>query len=244
MLAAGAGLRLASVTRGLPKILLRLGDRTLLQRHLEHLTALGVPELVLVVGYQEALIREEVARHRGMLPVRFVRNPRYEEGPILSLWSARSALTGSVLFMDGDLLYPRRLLASVVRAPAPTCFLIDPHPLEPDGEEIKILSRNRRALSIERKWPSGEGEIGEWIGIARFGQGASERLSAALDQFVGAGDTGIDYEEAMNATLRAARATIVDVNRLPWVEIDFPEDLERARQLLPLIEALDREDGA
>ncbi len=43
--------------------------------------------------------------------------------------------------------------------------------------------------------------------------------------------------------LRAAHAAVVDVNRLPWVEIDFPEDLERAQQLLPLIEALDREDG-
>ena len=244
MLAAGAGHRLSSVTGGRPKVLLELGGKTLLQRHLEHLTALGVPELVLVVGYRQILIREEVRRHPGMLPVRFVENPRFEEGPILSLWSARSILRGSVLFMDGDLLYPRRLLASVVRAPESTCFLVDPRPLEPDGEEIKLLSVNRRALALERKWPEGTGQVGEWVGVAKFGRGASEPLAIALDGFVRSGQTGVDYEEAMNAILRDADAGVVEVSGMPWAEIDFPEDLERAARLLPLIEALDRDWSA
>jgi len=241
MLAAGAGLRLASVSSGVPKVLLRVGEKTLLQRHLEHLTALGIPELVMVVGYRAALIREEVARHKGALPVRFLYNPRYEEGPILSLWTARSVLDGSVLFMDGDLLYPRCLLASVVQAPGATCLLVDPRPLESDGEEIKVMARNRRALYIGRKWPADRGQVSEWVGIAKFGDGVSERLGAVLEEFVRAGQTGSDYEDAMNTALRGAKAEIVHVGDLPWVEIDFPEDLERAQGLLPAIETLDRE---
>jgi len=241
MLAAGAGLRLVSVSSGVPKVLLRVGEKTLLQRHLEHLTALGIPELVMVVGYQADLIREQVARHKGVLPVRFLHNPRYEEGPILSLWTARSVLSGSVLFMDGDLLYPRCLLASVVQAPAATCLLVDPRPLESDGEEIKVLARSRRALYIGRKWPADRGQVGEWVGIAKFGRGVSERLGAVLEEFVRAGQTGSDYEDAMNTALRGAKAEIVHVGDLPWAEIDFPEDLERAQGLLPAIETLDRE---
>lgn len=241
MLAAGVGQRLSPVSDALPKVLLQLGGKTLLQRHLEHLAALGIPELVLVVGYQAPMIRREVARCAAPLPVRFLHNPRYDEGSILSLWTARPALEGSVLFMDGDLLYPRCLLASVVQAPAATCFLVDPRPLEPDGEEIKVLARNRRALYIGRKWPADRGRVGEWVGITKFGDGMSERLGAMLEEFVRAGQTGSDYEDAMNAALRGTKAEIVHVGDLPWVEIDFPEDLERAQGLLPAIETLDRE---
>lgn len=243
ILAAGVGQRLSPVPDALPKVLLQLGGKTLLQRHLEHLTALGIPELVVVVGYQAAWIRREVARLPGLLPVSFLHNPRYEEGSILSLWTARPALKGSVLFMDGDLLYPRSLLASVVQAPTATCFLVDPRPLESDGEEIKVLARSRRALYIGRKWPADEGQVGEWIGIAKFGGGTSERLGAVLEEFVRAGQTGSDYEDAMNAALRGAKAGVVDVGTLPWVEIDFPEDLERAQELLPVIGTLDRTWG-
>ncbi|MFQ5827930.1 MAG: NTP transferase domain-containing protein [Candidatus Methylomirabilia bacterium] len=241
MLAAGAGLRLSPVSDGLPKVLLQVGGKTLLQRHLEHLTALGIPELVIVIGYEEAEIREEVARQKGMLPVHFLYNPRYREAAILSLWSARHALRGSVLFMDGDLLYPRRLLASVAHAQASTCFLMDPRPLQRDGEEIKLLTCNDRVLYIGRSWPVDQGQVGEWVGVARFGDGRSERLRAVLEEFVQAGRTRDDYEDTMNEVLQGAEAGVVDVGGLPWVEIDFPEDFELAVQLLPAIEALDRE---
>ncbi len=46
------------------------------------------------------------------------------------------------------------------------------------------------------------------------------------------GRTGVIYEEPMRDVILAAAAGrfgIVDSGGLPWVEIDFPEDLERAR---------------
>jgi len=59
MLAAGIGARLGgSGARNAPKVLLRFGGRSLLQRHIDSLKRHGIEELVLGVGFN----REEIER--------------------------------------------------------------------------------------------------------------------------------------------------------------------------------------
>ena len=102
MLAAGVGARLFGGDETQPpKCLLRFDERTLLQRHINALQALGLEDLTLVVGYNKDKVIAE-ARTAGGDFVRSVENPRFREGPIVSLWTARDVLmTGErVLFMD------------------------------------------------------------------------------------------------------------------------------------------------
>ncbi|MCC6201774.1 MAG: NTP transferase domain-containing protein, partial [Gammaproteobacteria bacterium] len=51
ILAAGIGQRLSGSGHDGPKSLLRFGDRTLLQRHLDALAALGITQVTLCVGF-------------------------------------------------------------------------------------------------------------------------------------------------------------------------------------------------
>ncbi|MCA1852119.1 MAG: NTP transferase domain-containing protein, partial [Beggiatoa sp.] len=71
ILAAGVGRRLGIDH---PKCLLRIGGRTLLDRHLDHLGRLGVDEVVLVLGHQKDRIEHAL---QGRTGIRILMNPDY-----------------------------------------------------------------------------------------------------------------------------------------------------------------------
>ena len=58
ILAAGMAKRLRPLTDACPKCLLRIGERTLLQRTVDAMIAADINELVVVTGYRAEMIRE------------------------------------------------------------------------------------------------------------------------------------------------------------------------------------------
>jgi len=120
MLAAGMGNRLSGRDEThRPKCLLRFDGRTLLDRHIANLRALGIEEMVMVVGYRSHEIEAEVAAVGAGDFVRFLSNPRYREGSVVSLWTGREVLESGdpVLFMDADVLYDAAILRRLALEP-------------------------------------------------------------------------------------------------------------------------------
>ena len=60
VLAAGLGKRLAAVTVDRPKVLVRIGAKTLIEHNLAKLRKLGVSQVALVIGYKGEMVREIV----------------------------------------------------------------------------------------------------------------------------------------------------------------------------------------
>ena len=64
--------------------------------------------------------------------------------------------------------------------------------------------------------------------------GLAERAKA----YVELGQTSLEYEEPIRDMILAGppeRFGFEDISGLPWTEIDFPEDVVKARELLPLL---------
>ena len=141
MLAAGVGRRLGPQLNHEPKLLLSLGGKTLLRRHLEILDHVGIGELVLVTGYRAGAIEAELAALESPVAVTTVHNPDYTEGSVVSLWCAREALRlgGPVVLMDGDVLYDRRLMARLLAAPGANCFAMDGKFEPGDADDVAWL---------------------------------------------------------------------------------------------------------
>jgi choline kinase len=78
---------------------------------------------------------------------------------------------------------------------------------------------------------------GEWIGFCRFSPEIAAKVAAAADEYVARGRLDAIYEDAFREVLLAeppGTFAVEDVTGLPWVEIDFPEDLVKARrEILP-----------
>jgi choline kinase len=238
VLAAGIGKRLAPLTEERPKGLLELGGRTLLARLLDGLQAAGATEAAVVVGYQQEKIRAALgAAHRGM-PVRYLENPAFEKGPRLSLWTGRAEfLRDDVLLADGDVLFAPALLERVTRDPSPNVFLGEPAFVD-TGEEMVLYAQASRVVAIRRGVagppPVPYAARAEWVGFVKVGRAAGRDLAATLDRLVGQGQVDGDYEAALDAILPRQAFALAPTGGLPWIEIDFPQDLQAAEtEVLP-----------
>lgn len=243
VLAAGAGWRLKPHTEGTPKCLLEFGGKTLLRRYLDAFVALGVPEAVLVVGYLKELVAAEAARGPAGVRVRVVENDRYTRGSILSLWHARNEFDDDVIIMDADVLYPQELLARLLAAVDGNVIAVDEQ-YQDTGEEQKVVCEDEWVVEVTRKIGQDPRVRGEAVGILRVSVEAAEILRGILEEFIETGKDSVDYEDAFRELAGEVPIGVVEVGDLPWVGMDFPEDLARARdEILPKIDLLDRGDA-
>lgn len=211
-----------------PKCLLDLGGRTLLDRMLDALAEVGVEEVTLVVGHLAEQIEAAVAERAN---VRILHNPEFRKGAILSLWTAREALVGDVLVMDADVLFPVEMLRRLIDSPSDNCFLMDTR-ADNDGEAMMLMASDGRVLDITRGL-RGEYEVcGESIGFLKLGADGSGKLRELIHKALEAGRDGVEHEEVYPALMRECEIGYVTADDLPWLEIDFPEDVERAQALL------------
>lgn len=246
LLVAGVGRRLANPDR--PKSMLEFGGRTLVARHVEALAAAGCTCLTLVVGHLREQIEAEAARvtqqarsGRMELHVRF--NEHYREGSVVSLHVAREDLSSTepTIVMDGDVLYDPELMVRLRDGGGESAFLVDTRS-EETGEEMMIGVRGGRARRIARRVGKGDAQgpwdlVGEGVGFLKIGPTHAAPMREMLEAHVAAGRRNTEYEAVYDAFLDRFPVGIVDVGDAPWTEIDFEEDVARARDvILPAIE--------
>ncbi len=239
LLAAGVGRRLGQAEPS-PKVLLEFGGRTLLERHCEALAQAGVDELVIVTGFEAGQIEAAVATLKTPFAIRTLANPRFTEGSVVSLAAANAVLRSgaTVMLMDGDVLYDTRVLARLREAPAENVLLVD-REFEVGDEPVKLCFDDAGLICDFRKQPENPGAWrGESVGFFRFSPAMAARLADRCDHYV-ANAPRLEYEEAIRDLMLAQpdRFDAVDVTDLAWTEIDFEEDVVKARDIvLPQLE--------
>jgi choline kinase len=242
MPAAGMGRRLGREPQE-PKALLRFDGESLLARHLRILRHFGLERLDMAVGFRAEAIEGELRRLGAGDRVRRCYNPHYAEGSVLSLAALRPAFTAgeTVLFMDADVLYDHRLLAPLLHAEVPSAFLMDTA-AGIDDEAVKLCLAGGRPVDFGKSPSVPHDRAGEWIGFARFAPDTAAEIADIAERYVAAGRRDAPYEDVFRDVLRAAapgRVQAVDIAGLPWIEIDFPQDLKRAEhEVLPRLEPL------
>ena len=241
ILAAGRGLRLKQPTaQEQPKCLLEFGGRTLLERHLQLLQAAGITEIVLALGFLHEVVQSYLAGLTGLPRPQIVLNPQFELGSVLTLHTATAALTGGgdVLVMDADVLYHERIMAALVAKEGAANRLLIDRDFEAGDEPVKVCVRAGVPIELRKQLPAAleYDAIGESVGFFRFDARAARRLAAIVADYAGSGRGAMPHEEAVRDLLRESGYGfgVADVTGQPWIEIDFPADVERAaREILP-----------
>jgi choline kinase len=213
--------------------LLAFRGQTLLARLLTALERAGVREVVIVVGYLRQQIMAAVARSETRLTVRYVENPRYQKGSLLSLWRARKELEEDVVILDADVLCPPTLLSRLVDSAHANACLLDPRSV-PSGEEMMVAARQGRVWHIGRQVPGIWDTVGESVGFYKLTEAAGRRLRQSVDLCIRQGKIHADYEHALLPVLWDCVVGYELVGDAPWIEIDTAADVERAeREIMP-----------
>jgi L-glutamine-phosphate cytidylyltransferase len=121
ILAAGRGARMGDLTRDVPKCLVPVAGRTLLERQIAALRGAGIDSIGVVRGYLAHLIDG-----RGL---EFVDNPRWAEtNMVTSLACAAKWLCGEpVIVSYADIFYPSSAVTALIDAGADMAIAYDPH---------------------------------------------------------------------------------------------------------------------
>ncbi len=227
LLAAGRGRRLAGDG---PKCLLEIEGKTLLERHAVNLLESTVTQLTIVVGYQREKIEATLPKLPSALEIELVYNERFVHGSIVSLQVAAERLLAGAMWMDADVLYPAALLRRLVGSSHENCVLLDGRS-EETGEEMMLGTRDGRVMTIARRVGPSWDLAGESVGFAKVGPEGGRVMKRLLDEEVAAGRLDQEYEAAMDRAFKEVAFGFERVDDFAWTEIDFQEDVERAREL-------------
>jgi choline kinase len=246
VLAAGAGRRLRPETDDLPKALLPVaGETTILDITLRNLAAVGLTDVVVVVGYGAAAVADRAAdlERRHDVRLELVYNARAEEwNNAYSLWLAREHFGGGVLLVNGDTVHPvgieKALLAartgeqSGQRAAerVDVILAIDTVKQLAD-EEMKVMLDERGLLARITKRMDPAQADGEYIGATLIEAAAAMPLAHALKS-TWRRDPGLYYEDGYQELAdRGGDIAVAPIGDVEWVEVDDHRDLRRARDI-------------
>jgi L-glutamine-phosphate cytidylyltransferase len=234
ILAAGVGSRLRPLTDDFPKCLLEVGTKTILDQQVAALRQCGIADVLIVVGYRGDRIRGHI-RSRA----RYLENPRYETtNSLYSLWLARAELAGGALILNSDVLALPALFDRLLRAPSPDAILVElGEQFEP--EDMKVTLHGMHVVDFGKTLPPDRAQAHN-VGVAKFSEAGAAHLVECLEQLVATGHENDWAPAAFREFASHWPLTAVPTEGLPWIEIDYEDDLMRARlEIEPAILSFD-----
>ena len=113
ILCAGMGTRMGELTRDIPKPLLHIGNKTLLEYKLESLPE-EIDKIVLVIGYKGKKIKEAFGNYFRKIPIVYVED-RTVSGTAHALWQAKDVVRRRFVVMMGDDIYSSEAIKKCVQ---------------------------------------------------------------------------------------------------------------------------------
>lgn len=235
ILAAGQGKRLLPLTTEVPKAMLDIGGRSLMERQIEAFARQGIDDFVVVTGYAAGRMESEIEAIAGRLKVRAqtVYNPFYAVADNLaSCWMARGQMDRDFIQVNGDNVFRADLVDVLLKArKAPVSVAINRKPAY-DADDMKVMLDGERLTEIGKTLPVDTVDA-EAIGFYIFrgdGVGAyvrvleqSMREPSGLKQW---------FPSAVGRLAKQTVVNTVSINGLTWCEVDYPVDLQQARHLV------------
>ncbi len=243
ILAAGKGSRLNGTAGDSPKCLVKAGGLTLIERQIRTLRHAGVDDIAVVVGCQA----EQVRRACGQ-DITYVENEKYAQtNSMYSLWMARPLLLEGFVVLNCDVLFHPVLLDDLLTSRHEDALLLayreaDQPPFGDEEMKVRVQCGRVREMSKQMRPEDADGEN---LGIVKFGPQGARELVEIMDRLVAAGGLRDWAPRAFDAFAQERPLHAIGTRGFPWIEIDFPEDYQRAvREVLPQIDLTPEDGGA
>ena len=229
ILAAGIGKRLKT---NIPKILLKIGNKNLLERHLENLLSLGIRNIGIVIGYKSSQLKNFIKKIDKKKNIKIFKNSRYKLGSIVSLVSASKFFyeKEDLILMDGDVFYDNKILKKLIDSKKKNCLLIDKK-FEKGQEPVKVCIKNNKIIDFGKIVNQDFDYQGESVGFFKFSNKSSLKLLQQSRKIMKS-NKNLMYEEAIQKIIKEKeiQMNFENITNLPWIEIDFKKDLIFAKK--------------
>jgi len=250
ILAAGMGSRLQEVTNDmLPKGLIKVNGKSLVERSIEKLRSLGIEKIYIVTGHLNEFY-DELAKENNYIETR--KNRKYKStGSMTSLSILEDELKEDFLLLESDLIYEVYGLIKVINYEKDDCILLSGKTNSGDECYVEVREDNLYKISKNRQ---DIGQVyGELVGISKISIDLYKEMLKQYKDFNNkVNDYGdqdnfymsenkktkkYDYENAIFDAAEKRKVGYLKVENLIWGEIDDKSHLERIKTIiLPKLE--------
>lgn len=241
ILAAGEGRRLSPLTKNIPKCLVEVGGKPILDWQIELMHRCGIKDIVVVKGcHADKIVRKDV-RYR-------VNKDYNTTNMVMTLWCAKDELKDEVIISYGDIIYNEEALRRLIAAPYDISVVADldwqkywqmrfSDPLQ-DAEAFKMDKEGRISIIGQVARKTSDIDAG-YIGLIKFQNRAHDIFKHSFQNAQKAekpwGTDKVFKKAYMTDMLQGLINEGYDLYAVKirggWCEIDTLKDLELAHNL-------------
>jgi len=233
ILAGGQGKRLLPYTLDKPKCLLSVHGQTILDYQLAALDFCKIKEVAIVTGFCHLAIIEHLQK-KG-ISVEIIHNHKYEEtNNAYGIWLARDYVSKSpdgFLLINSDLIFRPAMLKFLINHAEPDGIIIQKK-FDPKGDMVKIAMEGDNIVAMSKQVPP-EQAVAEAIGPVKFSQKGGNNFLDFIGSFIAKGEFNHWFFYMLGDFARQHHFVGIENPGFVWAEIDTPEDLNLAKDIIP-----------
>ena len=241
IIAAGSGKRISKDVESIPKSLINVNGKPIINYQIEILRKLGIQDIIIITG--------KFNDKFDIKNVNYVHDTKHEQHDILgSLMEARKFLKNDVLVMYSDIIFESKIIEQILSLNSDISLAIDldweknyvnrsDHP-KSEAENV-LLDSNNNILQIKKNIQNKKYRIGEFLGIMKFSNYGCKLFLKKYDDALKKFNTSFhDAASISKAYLTDMIQELIDskINVVPisisgrWCEIDTLQDLKNAEK--------------
>ena len=239
ILAAGEGKRLRPLTENMPKCMVQLFDKSILEHQINTLTKCGINEIIVIKGYHSEKIQ--------ISNVRYYENKFYDSTNMVeTLFCAEKELEDSVIISYGDILYEKNVLKKLINSEEDFSIIIDKNWKEYWEIRFENILDDIESLSLKNGYITNIGQKinllnciqGQYIGLMKFQNNATSILKKfyhSAKKEAQSGENPLNPKTSFNNSYftdllqglinRGHKLKAIEING-GWLELDTLHDLE------------------
>jgi len=245
IIAAGSGKRISKDVKDIPKSLVKVNGKPIIDFQISSLNQNGIEEIILITGPNSDKFHLD--------NVTYVKDHDYSKHDILgSLMKAKDYLKNDVLVMYSDIIFNSKIIQQMLDSSGDISIAIDmnwdkmyenrtEHP-KSEAENVQLNNKGK-ITKIKKNIQTNNLNVGEFLGIIKFSSRGSQIFVKKYEELINKNSIGVFHEAPVieKAYLTDMIQELIDskIEIEPilisekWCEIDTMQDLKNAEILFP-----------
>ena len=241
ILAAGKGSRMGKLTQNIPKPLITVNGRTIIERQLSILKQNGILDVIIVTGpHNEKFNFEKIV---------YIDDKNFlKHDQLGSLMIAKKEIDGDVIILFGDIIFERKILKKILESKSDISIAVDmdwertyasrtDNPFD-EADKVRFEKGNVSRIFKTMTEEDQKFEIGEFIGLIKLSKKGSKQLVDCYEKIRAHKGKFHDAQSIEKAKIIDLLQELIEnkirVDIVPiigkWCEIDTEQDLEFAKK--------------
>tara|TARA_B110000014_G_scaffold205107_1_gene155504 strand:- start:1131 stop:1880 length:750 start_codon:yes stop_codon:yes gene_type:complete len=242
IIAAGSGKRISDDVKNIPKSMVKINGKPIIEHQLSVLHKAGINQIVVITGpYSEKF---------NVKNVTYVKDECYEKHDILgSLMQGKKYFEKDTLILYSDIIFELKIIEKILGSKKDISIAVDmnweenyvgrtEHP-KSEAENVE-LDNNEEIIKIKKNIQNTKNNVGEFLGIIKFRNNGTELFVKKYEELIKK-NSGLFHEapSILKAYVTDMIQELIDSNIKiepilisgKWCEIDTMQDLKNAEKI-------------